>query len=66
MLNNAMSAEQSVAMNDVIDSRCYCKYCEEARWLKKRKPHGSRRMLIILRRHHAREQKKAAAETATG
>ncbi|UVI31184.1 hypothetical protein [Paenibacillus spongiae] len=37
---------------------CMCQYCVEARWLKKRKPKGSRRMFIILRRHHAIEKAK--------
>lgn len=47
--------------------KCTCIYCEEARWLKKRKPSGVRRMLVILHRHHRMEKaKEAAATTATG
>lgn len=45
--------------------KCLCIYCEEARWLKGRKPRGVRRMMVILLRHHLAEKKKAAATTAT-
>lgn len=48
----------------LVGDPCECKYCDSARWLKRRKPHGSRRMLIVLRRHHAREMQRTAAETA--
>lgn len=66
MQSNVTNAEWSTVTSISTEDRCYCQYCEAARWLKRRKPVGSRRMLIVLRRHHAREQKKAAAETAAG
>lgn len=45
---------------------CMCMYCNEARWLKGKKPSGIRRMLVILHRHHwLLKVKEAAAETAT-